>query len=167
MEQYLGHTPSAVTDKTSHSTRHSGFVQLQTRFPRPTGGPRTDRAAALLSADTVRGNSARVTRAAEDRHWLRSDNVADFAGVPYRIVATVRSSPTANWIVDLPGSMLQHGVLTLTDTDTPLARRIAHLFLGTQARTVTVHTAAALRFTGSEATDPDQPEERTAPSTSA
>ncbi len=102
IEQFLGHTPAAVTDRTSHSVRHSGFVQLQTRLPRPTGGPRTDRAGALLGADTLRGNSARVTRAAEDRHWLRTDNVADFDGVPYRVVATVRSSLTADWLIDLP-----------------------------------------------------------------
>ncbi|WP_416962236.1 hypothetical protein [Streptomyces sp. Agncl-13] len=158
IEQYHGHTPSSVTDKTSHSTRHSGFVQFQARFPRPTGGPRTDRAAALLSADTVRGNSARVTRAAEDRHWLRTDNVADFDGVPYRIVATVRSTPTADWLVDLPGSVFQHGVLSLTDADTPLANRIAHLFFGRPTRSVTVHTAAALRFTGSETAEPATPE---------
>jgi hypothetical protein len=158
IEQYLGHTPSAVTDKTSHSTRHSAFAQLQTRLPRPTGGPRTDRAAALLSADTVRGNSARVTRAAEDRHWLRTDNVADFHGVPYRIVATVRSSLTVDWLVDLPGSVLQHGVLSLTDADTPLADRVAHLLFGRPARSITVHTAAALRFTGSETAEPAEPE---------
>ncbi|MDV7224096.1 hypothetical protein R5A26_50100, partial [Streptomyces prunicolor] len=158
IEQYHGHTPASVTDRTADSTRHSGFVQLQTRLPRPTGGPRTDRAGALLGADTVRGNSARVTRAAEDRHWLRTDNVADFDGVPYRIVATVRSTPTADWLVDLPGSVLQHGVLSLTDADVPLANRIAHLFLGRPARSVTVHTAAALRFTGSETAEPAVPE---------
>ncbi|WP_245608070.1 hypothetical protein [Streptomyces hokutonensis] len=159
IEQYHGHTPSSVTDRTADSTRHSGFVQLQTRLPRPTGGPRTDRASALLSADTVRGNSARVSRAAEDRHWLRTDNAADFDGVPYRITATVRSTLTADWLVDLPGSVIQHGVLSLTDANTPLADRIAHLFLGRPARTATVHATAALRFTGSE-TDEPAPAER-------
>ncbi|WP_234469872.1 hypothetical protein, partial [Streptomyces sp. MBT62] len=154
IEQYHGHTPSLVTDRTADSTRHSGFVQLQTRLPRPTGGPRTDRAGALLSADTVRGNSARVTRAAEDRYWLRTDNVVDFDGVPYRITATVRSTVTADWLLDLPGSVFQHGVLSLTDANTPLADRIAHLFFGRPTRTTTVHTVAALRFTGSETAEP-------------
>lgn len=154
IEQFHGHTPAAVTDRTSHSVRHSGFVQLQTRLPRPTGGPRTDRAGALLGADTLRGNSARVTRAAEDRHWLRTDNVADFDGVPYRVVATVRSSLTADWLIDLPAGMLQHGVLSLTDANTTLVNRITHLFLGRPTRTTAVHTMAALRFTGSETAEP-------------
>ncbi len=143
-----------MTDRTSHSVRHSGFVQLQTRLPRPTGGPRTDRAGALLGADTLRGNSARVTRAAEDRHWLRTDNVADFDGVPYRVVATVRSSLTADWLIDLPAGMLQHGVLSLTDANTTLVNRITHLFLGRPTRTTAVHAMAALRFTGSETAEP-------------
>jgi hypothetical protein len=49
-------------------------------------------------------------------------------------------------------------VLSLTDANTPLADRIAHLFFGRPARSVTVHTAAALRFTGSETTEPAEPE---------
>ncbi|MFE6765630.1 hypothetical protein [Streptomyces sp. NPDC057689] len=154
IEQFLGHVPSSVTDRTARSVRHAGFVQLQSRFPRPTGGPRTDRAGALLSADTTRGNAARVTRSAEDRFWQRTDNAADFEGVPYRVVAEVRSTPAAQWLLDLPGSLFQHGVLSLTEADATLADRIAHLFGGRPARTTTVYTAAALRFTGSETGDP-------------
>jgi hypothetical protein len=108
----------------------------------------------------VRGNSARVTRAAEDRYWLRTDNAADFDGVPYRIEATVRSTLTANWLVGLPGSLFQHGVLSLTDANTSLANRITHLFSGRPTRTVTVHAAAALRFTGSETPEPPRPSGR-------
>jgi hypothetical protein len=153
IEQFLAHTPSSVTDATARNVRHAGFVQLQGRFPRVTGGPRTDRSGALLTGETVRGNAARATRAAENRYWLRTDNAADFDGVPYRIVAEVRSTPMTGFL-ELPGSMFQHGILSLTDADTALAERIAHVFRGRPARSTTVYTAAALRFTGSETGEP-------------
>ncbi|MDQ0809444.1 hypothetical protein QFZ63_001158 [Streptomyces sp. B3I7] len=157
IEQFQAHAPSSVTDATARSVRHAGFVQLQSRFPRPSGGERTDRAGALLTAETVRGNAARATRSAENRFWQRTDSAVDFEGVPYRIVAEVRVSPMTG-ILDLPGSMFQHGILSLTEADTTLADRIAHVFRGREAQQTAVHTAAALRFTGSETGEPAPPE---------
>ena len=156
-EQVHIHAPANTSSAVSETRQHSGTVNPTTRYPRPADDTRTDRTGPALAVAGVRTDTAKVSASAEDRFWMRTDNAADF-DVEYEYVASVRSELVTDWPLDVPGGLIEGGILAWHDSDatTGLAEWLKQTLHGRPARTATVPAEVTLRFTGSEAADPPE-----------
>ncbi|MEU6162550.1 hypothetical protein ABZ836_30335, partial [Streptomyces sp. NPDC047130] len=165
-EQVHTHAPANTSDSVSHTRRHAVAFQPTARYIRPTDDTRTDRTGPALGFSTTRTDTGRTAEGGEDRFWLRTDNAADFE-VDYEYTATVRSELVGEWPLDVPGGVIEAGVLAWYDEDVTLGAWLDRVLHGRPAATATVPARVTLRFTGSEAADPVTPPRPTPPSVSA
>ncbi|MCP3770681.1 hypothetical protein NLY10_29065 [Streptomyces sp. MAR25Y5] len=165
-EQVHTHAPANTSDAVSHTRRHAVAFNPTTRYLRPTDDTRTDRTGPALGFSTNRTDTAKTAESGEDRFWLRTDNAADFE-VDYEYTATVRSELVKEWPFDVPGGVIEAGVLAWYDENATFGTWLDRLLHGRPAATTTVPARVTLRFTGSEAADPVTPPRPTPPSVSA
>ncbi|WP_327694988.1 hypothetical protein [Streptomyces sp. NBC_00459] len=156
-EQVHIHAPANTSSAVSETRQHSGTLNPTTRYPRPADDTRTDRTGPALAVAGVRTDTSKVSASAEDRFWMRTDNAADF-DVEYEYVASVRSQLVTDWPLDVPGGLIEGGVLAWYDSDAAggLSDWLSRTLHGRPARTVSVPAEVTLRFTGSEAADPPE-----------
>ncbi|WP_405537424.1 hypothetical protein OG787_31905 [Streptomyces sp. NBC_00075] len=152
-EQVHIHAPANTSSAVSETRQHTGVFNPTTRYPRPADDDRTDRTGPAVSAVGVRTDTSKVAASAEDRFWMRTDNAADF-DVEYEYEASVRSELVTDWPLDIPGGLIEGGVLAWYEEETGLADWLRQTLYGRPTRTVTVPAEVTLRFTGSEAADP-------------
>ncbi|MEU9581728.1 hypothetical protein AB0D95_31455, partial [Streptomyces chilikensis] len=165
-EQVHTHAPANTSDAVSHTRRHAVAFNPTTRYLRPTDDTRTDRTGPALGFSTSRTDTSRTAESGEDRFWLRTDNAADFE-VDYEYTATVRSELVKEWPLDVPGGVIEAGVLAWYDENATFGTWLDRVLHGRPAATATVPARVTLRFTGSEAADPVTRPRPTPPSVSA
>ncbi|KPI11851.1 hypothetical protein OK074_8998, partial [Actinobacteria bacterium OK074] len=167
LEQWQSHT-SAGRTVTRASVRQKQFpVTFTTRYPRPNQGPdpaKVDRAAPVFTPQAGTSRSARRATTADNRFWLRTDNGADFDGLEYDYVVSVRSALVADWPPNVLGGLIQNGVIAWSDADGNARRWMDELLARGTPRTRTVPVRLTLRFTGTETNAPVRPATGTAPS---
>ncbi|MCZ9340620.1 hypothetical protein NGM37_22950, partial [Streptomyces sp. TRM76130] len=142
-------------------------VSLTTRYTRPgqgADGGKADRAAPVFTPQAATSRSARRAATADNRFWLRTDNGADFDGLEYDYVASVRSALVADWPPNVLGGLVQNGVIAWSDADGDVRRWMDELLRRGQPRTRSVPVRLSLRFTGTETGARTSPASVTAPS---
>ncbi|MCG7204823.1 hypothetical protein MB828_13465, partial [Streptomyces arenae] len=167
LEQWQSHTAAGRTTTRASVRQKQLPVTLTTRYRRPDQGPdpkRTDRAAPVFTPQSATSRSARRATTADNRFWLRTDNGADFDGLQYDYVLSVRSALVADWPPNVIGGLLQNGVIAWSDADHDVRRWVDELLARGNPRTRTVPVRLSLRFTGTETNAPTRPATVTAPS---
>jgi hypothetical protein len=167
LEQWQSHTAAGRTTTRASVRQKQLPVTLTTRYLRPNQGPdpsRTDRAAPVFTPQSAGNVSARRATTADNRFWLRTDNGADFDGLEYDYVLSVRSALVLDWPPNVIGGLIQNGVIAWSDTDGDGRRWMDALLARADPRTRTVPVSLALRFTGTETNAPVPPATVTAPS---
>ncbi|KOG87433.1 hypothetical protein ADK38_25460, partial [Streptomyces varsoviensis] len=114
---HLGiHAPNVEGRSHGTSRTRKAGVNPITRYPRPNAAAgRTDRTGPTLSASRSAARSARIDHSADDRHWTRTENAADYDDVGYTLTASVRSQLIPNWPPDLLGGAAAAGWVTLSE----------------------------------------------------
>ncbi|MFC4508395.1 hypothetical protein [Streptomyces vulcanius] len=167
-EQVHTHAPANTSNAVAKTRQHAVTANPGTRYPRPADDARTDRTGPAFTFTGTKAVTAKTAASAEDRHWMRTDSAVD-ADVRYRLEASVRSELVTEWPPQLPGGLLEGGVLAWYDdyadgrTITEWLNRTLH---GRPARTVTVPAEVTLRFTGSEAVPSPLPQPPARPTVS-
>ncbi|MGW0574686.1 WXG100-like domain-containing protein [Streptomyces sp. NPDC002920] len=167
-EQVHTHAPANTSNAVTKTRQHAVTANPGTRYPRPADDARTDRTGPAFTFTGTKAVTAKTAASAEDRHWMRTDSAVD-ADVRYRLEASVRSELVTEWPPQLPGGLLEGGVLAWYDdyadgrTITEWLNRTLH---GRPARTVTVPAEITLRFTGSEAVPSPLPQPPARPTVS-
>ncbi|MFE7120580.1 hypothetical protein ACFU99_34640, partial [Streptomyces sp. NPDC057654] len=155
LDQLGIHAPNV--EGRSHGTSRTRKVGVNpiTRYPRPNAAAgRTDRTGPTLSAARSTARSARIDNSADDRHWTRTENAADYS-VAYTLTGSVRSQLIPNWPPDLLGGAAAAGWIALSEgSGESITQRLQRLLRGRPTRTVQVPASVALRFAGSETTPP-------------
>ncbi|MFD4843780.1 hypothetical protein ACFWP1_10785, partial [Streptomyces sp. NPDC058425] len=165
-EQVHVHAPANTSSAVTHNRRHVTTGTPTARYPRPTDDTRTDRTGPAFSNTVHRADTSRTATSGEDRFWMRTDNAADF-DVDYAYTASVRSELVTDWPLDVPGGIIEAGVLAWYDEDITFLTWLERMLRGRPAATATVPVRVTLRFTGSEATDPATPATPVPPAVSA
>ncbi|MGW2050898.1 hypothetical protein ACWCPF_37875 [Streptomyces sp. NPDC001858] len=164
LEQYSVHSPSGVARSSATTTQHSLAINPTARYVRPADDTRTDRSGPAVNIVSTRAHGSKAASAAEDRYWLRTDSAADF-DLEYEFVLSARSRPVADWPPNLVGGMVQNGIVTWQDTDgTGTHSWFERVLAGSPYRSATVPATVGLRFTGSEAAEPDNKSAELTPS---
>ncbi|WP_318219103.1 hypothetical protein [Streptomyces sp. SCL15-6] len=154
IEQFHSHQPAGITNATSNNFQQAGSVNVSLRIPRPGSDKLTDRFAGLGTALSTRTHTARDIKNVEDRYWLRSDNVVDF-DLLYTITATLSVTRMTDWPPNILGAFVQNGVISAMETNADLRTWLQRTFQGRPVRRLSVPASVGLRFTGSEAAEPD------------
>ncbi|MGW6455754.1 lonely Cys domain-containing protein [Streptomyces sp. NPDC055078] len=158
MEQIHAHTPHGRATTRTVTRTHRAAVVPVARFPRRGSQVRIDREGPAFTLAHQRARTLRNDETGEDRFWMGTGNTADFDGVDYTLTASVRSRLIGEWPANLPGGLLQAGILRFSGLDSPHAHGLAgwaeRLLAGRPAATVSVPAATVLRFAGSETTPP-------------
>ncbi|MGI5446940.1 hypothetical protein ACQEVM_14425 [Streptomyces sp. CA-243310] len=165
-EQVHVHAPSNTSVGTTTTRQSATTFTPNARYPRPADDTRTDRTGPALTYTTSSSDTARNSSTDEDRHWMRTDNAADFE-VEYEYTASVRSELVTEWPLNIPGGMVEAGVIGWFDENTGWIEWARRILFGRPERTATVPALVTLRFTGSEAVDPPAPANPLAPGVSA
>ncbi|WP_330113837.1 hypothetical protein [Streptomyces sp. MUM 178J] len=165
-EQVHVHAPANTSSSVSHTRRHGAAFTPTARYPRPADDTRTDRTGPAWSRTGDLTDTTKTAAGNEDRFWLRTDNAADFE-VAYEYTATVRSELVADWPLDLPGGIVEAGVLAWYEENVTFTTWLDRMLRGRPAATATVPARLTLRFTGSEAADPAKAAPPTEPAVSA
>ncbi|MCY0958415.1 hypothetical protein [Streptomyces sp. H27-H5] len=165
-EQVHVHAPSNTSVGTTTTRQSATTFTPNARYPRPADDTRTDRTGPALTYTTSSSDTARTSSTDEDRYWMRTDNAADFE-VEYEYTASVRSELVTEWPLNIPGGMVEAGVIGWFDENTGWIEWARRILFGRPERTATVPALVTLRFTGSEAVDPPAPADPLAPSVSA
>ncbi|MEU7290892.1 hypothetical protein AB0A81_37610 [Streptomyces flaveolus] len=154
IEQFHSHQPAGITNATSNNFQQAGSVNVSLRIPRPGSDKLTDRFAGLGTATSTRTHTARSIKNVEDRYWMRSDNVVDF-DLLYTITATLSVTRMSDWPPNILGAFVQNGVISAMEANADLRTWIQRTFQGRPVRRLSVPAFVGLRFTGSEAAEPD------------
>ncbi|QDY80312.1 hypothetical protein [Streptomyces qinzhouensis] len=153
LEQVQSHAPRNRAATRTVTRTHQTAVAPVSRFPRPGDTGRTGREGPTLALTHQRTRTARNDRTGDDRLWTRTDTVADF-DVDYLLTATVRSQLIAEWPANLPGGVIQAGLLSLRGLDGRAADRVTawvrRLLEGRPGTSVSVPAATVLRFAGAQ-----------------
>ncbi|MDV7224042.1 hypothetical protein R5A26_49815, partial [Streptomyces prunicolor] len=167
LEQWQSHTAAGRTTTRASVGQIQLPVTLTNRYLRPNqdaDASRTDRAAPVFTPQSAGNVSVRRATTADNRFWLRTDNGADFDGLEYDYVLSVRSALVLDWPPNVIGGVIQNGVIALSDTDVDGRRWMDALLGRADPRTRTVPVSLTLRFTGTETNAPVPPATVTAPS---
>ncbi|MEU9247709.1 OTU domain-containing protein, partial [Streptomyces sp. NPDC048385] len=167
LEQWQSHTAAGRTTTRASVRQRQLPVTLTTRYLRPNQGPdptRTDRAAPVFTPQSATSRSARRATTADNRFWLRTDNGADFDGLQYDYVLSVRSALVADWPPNVLGGLVQNGVIAWAGANGDVRRWMDELLARGTPRTRTVPVRLTLRFTGTETGAPVTAATVTAPS---
>ncbi len=130
LEQWQSHTAAGRTTTRASVRQKQLPVTLTTRYRRPDQGPdpkRTDRAAPVFTPQSATSRSARRATTADNRFWLRTDNGADFDGLQYDYVLSVRSALVADWPPNVIGGLIQNGVIAWSDANHDVRRWVDEL----------------------------------------
>ncbi|MCZ4088295.1 hypothetical protein O1W17_41185, partial [Streptomyces sp. H34-S5] len=165
-EQVHAHAPSNTSTGTTTTRQSATTFTPSARYPRPADDTRTDRTGPSFTYTTTSSDAAKNSSTDEDRYWMRTDNAADFE-VEYEYTASVRSELVTEWPLNIPGGIVEAGVIGWSDENTGWMEWARRTLFGRPARTATVPALVSLRFTGSEAADPPVPADPLAPSVSA
>ncbi len=118
----------------------------------------------MFTPQSATSRSARRATTADNRFWLRTDNGADFDGLQYDYVLSVRSALVADWPPNVIGGLIQNGVIAWSDANHDVRRWVDELLARGNPRSRTVPVRLSLRFTGTETHAPTRPATVTAPS---
>ncbi|MGO4423499.1 hypothetical protein AB4Z54_33645, partial [Streptomyces sp. MCAF7] len=158
LEQVQSHTPQASSNTAATTWTHQSAVNPVSRYPRPGVTGHTDREGPSVALTNTRSRTRQSGISAEDRLWTRTDSAADFDDIDYAFTASVRSQLIAEWPANIPGGLIQAGLLSFSGLNGNVAARLIagarRLLSGRPANSVTVPAAAVLRFVGSEAVEP-------------
>ncbi|WP_327167289.1 hypothetical protein [Streptomyces subrutilus] len=165
-EQVHIHAASNTSVSATTSRQNASTFTPNARYTRPADDTRTDRTGPALTYTTSSSDAVRNSATEEDRYWMRTDNAADFE-VEYEYTASVRSELVTEWPLNIPGGIVEAGVIGWSDEDTGWIEWARRTLFGRPERTATVPALVTLRFTGSEATDPPVPVDPLPPSVSA
>ncbi|WP_237537105.1 hypothetical protein [Streptomyces sp. SID69] len=152
VEQQSTHAPANRIESDTVSRVVTGLLDLGLRAPR--GGPTgyTDRWSALPSASRSHALTRRSDRTADERFWQRTDSVADFDRVGYRLTASVRTALIPADVFDLLGGLLGRGLTAVANRgERSVLRAALDGFLhGVPVQQVTVPADVALRFAAAD-----------------
>ncbi|KPI20019.1 hypothetical protein OK006_9543, partial [Actinobacteria bacterium OK006] len=154
IEQFHLHQPAGITNATSDNRQQTGSINVTLRIPRTGSDKLTDRFGGLGTALSTRTHTARDIKNVEDRYWLRTDNVVDF-DLLYEITATLSVTPVTDWLPNVLGAFVQNGVISAMETNADLRTWLQRTIEGPPDRQLSVPALVGLRFTGSEAAEPD------------
>ncbi|UXX95836.1 hypothetical protein N7U49_35640 [Streptomyces sp. AD2-2] len=155
IEQWGSHTAEGRSLSSSVGRQHRLTVNPTARFTRPDSDDRTDRLGPSVNAVSASSKVDKSGRTAEDRFWLRTDSAADFDGLDYELVATVRSTYVVDWPPNVLGALVQRGIIAWDDADAPTRSWLSRTLSGELGGQVRVPALVSLRFTGSETNPPD------------
>lgn len=156
IEQWGSHTAEGRSLSSSVGRTHRLTGNPTARFSRPDTDDRTDRLGPSTNVVTSSSKVDKQGRTAEDRYWLRTDSAADFDGLDYELVATVRSTLVVDWPPNVVGALVQRGVIAWDDADPQTRSWLSRTLSGELGGQVRVPALVSLRFTGSE-TDGTRP----------
>ncbi|MEU9429121.1 hypothetical protein AB0D87_41065, partial [Streptomyces sp. NPDC048342] len=166
IEQWGSHTAEGRSASTSSGRQHRLTVNPTARFSRPDTDDRTDRTGPSLQLVSATSKVDKKGRTAEDRFWLRTDSAADFDGLDYELVATVRSTLVADWPPNVVGALVQRGIIAWDDADASTRSWLSRTLSGELGGQARVPALVSLRFTGSETDTPGDGLPQLAPSVS-
>ncbi|NJP75087.1 hypothetical protein HCJ99_30565, partial [Streptomyces sp. C1-2] len=165
-EQWQSHTAAGRTTSKSWVRQKQLGVNLTTRHLRrnqPPGQSRVDRSAPVLTPQAATSKSSRRATTADNRFWLRTDNGADFDGLEYDYVVSVRSVLVMDWPPNVLGGLIQNGVIAWEQASVNTRRWLDELLERGRPQTRSTPVRLALRFTGTETNTRTTPASVTAP----
>ncbi len=151
VEQQSTHAPENRIESDTVSRVVTGLLDLGLRAPR--GHSRyIDRWSALPSASRTHALTRRSDRTADERFWQRTDSVADFDRVGYRLTASVRTALIPTDVFELLGGLLGRGLTAVAHRgERPVLQAALDGFLrGVPAQEATVPADVALRFAAAD-----------------
>ncbi|NED14432.1 hypothetical protein G3I33_23450, partial [Streptomyces sp. SID9124] len=154
LESWTSQTPAGRSTADTVSRQHRLTVNPTARFARPDADDRTDRLGPSVQWTSASVKTDKRGRTGEDRFWLRTDNAADFDGLDYELVATVRSTWVTDWPPNVVGALVQRGFIAWSDADSQTRSWISRTLAGEIGGRTRVPAHVSLRFAGGETADP-------------
>ncbi|EGJ73782.1 hypothetical protein STTU_0993 [Streptomyces sp. Tu6071] len=151
VEQQSTHAPGNTIESDTVSRVVTGLLDLGLRAPR--GRSRyIDRWSALPSASRTHALTRRSDHTADERFWQRTDSVADFDRVGYRLTASVRTTLISTDVFELLGGLLGGSLTAVAHRgERPLLEAVLDGFLrGVPPQESTVPADVALRFASAD-----------------
>ncbi|WP_189880364.1 lonely Cys domain-containing protein, partial [Streptomyces bluensis] len=160
LERFTVHTAQVKSSAVTVTRTHQAAVNPISRYPRPGDPGRVDREGPSFALTNARARTRRTESGGDDRQWLRTGGAADFDDFDFFLSGSVTSQVMTAWPANIPGGIVQGGLLNLSGLEGDLAARVTawlrRLLHGRPVRTVRVPVTTQLRFAASESVEPRQ-----------
>ncbi|WP_432011259.1 lonely Cys domain-containing protein [Streptomyces cucumeris] len=144
---------TAVNRKRTHQTA----VNPNSRYTRPSA-PGTDQQGMRLMWTDAQAVTGKSSHTVGEISRIKAGSAADFDNVDYDLVASVTSARSTDWPMNVPGGLIQAGLLNLSGLEGTPAERltgwIRRVLHGRPQSSATVPATMELRFSGSESVEP-------------
>ncbi|WP_431775189.1 lonely Cys domain-containing protein [Streptomyces cucumeris] len=144
---------TALSRKRTHQTA----VNPNSRYTRPSA-PGTDQQGMRLMWTDEQAVTGKSSHTVGDVSRIKAGSAADFDNVDYDLVASVTSAQSTDWPMNVPGGLIQAGLLNLSGLEGNPAERLSgwirRVLHGRPQSSATVPATMELRFSGSESVEP-------------